>query len=462
MCPMPGILDRSQYVADNLIRVDAALAEGDWTTARAAITDAQIAAPLDPQVLHATGRMLELVEMYDDAAKHWLHALLVQPSHGLAWAALGTVLSRNVVRPDPFLLALLAFDQAARNEPTWWQPRWFLALMRHATGDHAGAQREFADTLQLLQHHGHLPINSGTVNRHNLAYLYLTLGDHARGFALYEDRLNDVGHALNARAVTRPPAGVPRWTHGDPPASLVIFAEQGAGDMFMCLRYAVALAQRGTKVVLEVFPGMKKFCQNYFEERAADVRVIGLDSPIGEELDAYVWAMSLPGLMPDVSGDVWARDSARARRLVAFAWQGSRAHRSDRVRSCDPSVFQPIAQAVRSLGFTPVAVNPGEPTPAFLEDIGPLADFDATALVLDRCAAVVSVDTSLVHLAGVLGVPTWAALAALPDWRWGLHGNTTDWYPTVRLVRQPIVGDWAPVQQQILVDVPAFLSATHK
>lgn len=450
----PSALTRSTYVADRLVNIEDALAAGDWPAAVQANNEAASAAPSDPHVLHASGRLCELADQPDDALAQWIHALSIDPKIGPSWSAIGTLLSRGVPLNNPHQIALLAFAQAHRADPEWLLPAWHMALLYHALGYPDAAAMALQRCGNLLKAHGNSPKNLGTVNIHNRAYMHLTLGHWEQGYACYEHRLNDVGHRLSPRAQSRPPKGVPQWTEGPPPAKLAVFVEQGAGDMFMVLQYVKQLVEMNVTVVLETFPSMTRVLGERLE--LDGVQLIEQDELLAEPVDAYVWAMSLPGLMyaHDQSQGVarlptntllkrnWRRDQL----YVAFCWQGSRTHKSDRIRSMPVEALRGLAQHVRSLGCLPIALNPGEPIPEFLESPMAIDDFEGTASVLDQCSAVVSVDTALVHLAGSMGVPTYACLSALPDWRWGLVGRGLRiWYDSVTLVRQPTIGDWKSV-----------------
>lgn len=456
---------RSSYVVDLLSAIESNLAQGDWPGAVTASQEAAAAAPWDAHVLHASGRLCELADQTNDAFTQWVHAVSIDDSLAPSWAAIGTLLSRGIAPPNPHLLALLAFSQACRSNPKWILAAWHLALLYHALGHHDAAQVALERVGHIIREHANAPDNVGIANMHNRAYLHLTLGHWELGYACYEARLEDVGHRLGDRAATRVPEGVPRWTDGTVlPESLAIFVEQGAGDMFMTLRYARALADRGVRVVLETFPSMHRYVSDWAQRtrpaRQGFVSPIEQDAELPFPVDRYVWAMSLPGLLwegpENIPRDTAVRTRDGDRPYVAFAWQGSRAHKSDRIRSCPPEVWESLAGLVEARGYIAIALNIGEPTPDFLygpedfpEVLPAVRDFADTARILERCAAVVSVDTALVHLAGVEGVPTFAALAALPDWRWGLTGPGPVWYPTVSLVRQPVIGDWQAVAEAI-------------
>jgi ADP-heptose:LPS heptosyltransferase len=85
-----------------------------------------------------------------------------------------------------------------------------------------------------------------------------------------------------------------------------------------------------------------------------------------------------------------------------------------------------------------------------------LADFSDTAAVLALCDLVIAVDTAPAHLAGAMGRPVWVLVPFAPDWRWTREGETTPWYPTARLFRQPAAGDWASVIARVAAELASF------
>jgi hypothetical protein len=89
-----------------------------------------------------------------------------------------------------------------------------------------------------------------------------------------------------------------------------------------------------------------------------------------------------------------------------------------------------------------------------------IRDFADTAALLMELDLIISVDTAVAHLAGALGRPVWTLLPFVPDWRWGLEGERTPWYPTMRLFRQPAIGDWASVIQRVAGELQRLLNLT--
>src|SRR5262249_33543299 len=147
---------------------------------------------------------------------------------------------------------------------------------------------------------------------------------------------------------------------------------------------------------------------------------------------------------------------------VAIVWAGNVAHANDRNRSLplealaplfarDGARFVSLQRDLRAGDAERLAAAP-------VLHLGPeLADFDDTAAVLAHCDVVISVDTSVAHLAGALGRPLWLLLPFAADWRWTAADERSPWYPAARLYRQPQLGDWESVVTKVLKDLPAAL-----
>jgi hypothetical protein len=147
---------------------------------------------------------------------------------------------------------------------------------------------------------------------------------------------------------------------------------------------------------------------------------------------------------------------------VGLVWPGSPTHRHDRRRSCTLQTFEPL---LRVPGVTFFSVQKGKrshelaalPADIVVHDLEPyLQDFGDLEVVLAQLDLVITVDTSVAHLAGALARPVWTLLSAVPDWRWGLIGESTPWYPTMRLFRQTRPGQWG----EVVARVAQVLTAT--
>ena len=135
---------------------------------------------------------------------------------------------------------------------------------------------------------------------------------------------------------------------------------------------------------------------------------------------------------------------------MGISWQGNPETQYDLTRSIPLNQFSTLAKVE---GVRLISLQKGKGTEQIagrfdLIDLGPRLDvsrgaFLDTAAVLKNLDLLITCDSALSHLAGALGVPTWVALPAVPDWRWFLDRESSPWYPSVRLFRQEMAGDWS-------------------
>jgi tetratricopeptide (TPR) repeat protein len=308
----------------------------------------------------------------------------------------------------------------------------------------------------------------------NRAMAWLLAGDYVRGWAEYEWR-------WRSKAFAPRHFSQPTWDGSDPHGrTILIHAEQGLGDTLQFIRYLPRLAERGARVwfgcpavlhtLLARFPGVERLVRND-------------ESPPGFELHAPL--LSLPYLLrlpePDRAGPVpylfaderlrqkWRSEIATLEGMnVGINWQGNPQHPKDRQRSFQLSEFAPLAELA---GIQLVSLQKGHgqeqlatfPHTSRAIDLGSRLDetagaFIDTAAVARELDLVITSDTALAHLAGAVGANVWLVLSTTPDWRWGLHGETTPWYPTMRLLRQTTPGDWSGVFRRIAAELQRRLN----
>lgn len=302
--------------------------------------------------------------------------------------------------------------------------------------------------------------------RMNRAKVYLQRGEFETGWTEYEHRLHK---AENVRVHH----DSPRWD-GSPleGRTLLIEAEQGLGDTIQFVRLAALIKRRhDCKIVFSV--------ESKLLALLGGVEGVDLLVPQDQPRPSFdVWSplLSLPGLLNLQPTDVqpkgaylqahsenvecWSRELRSLVGLkIGIAWQGNPHNKSDRSRSFPLRELAPIGKLH---GLSLINLQKGSGADQLNEaldfqvvQLGKELDAEAalfdTAAVMKNLDLVISADTSIVHLAGALGVPVWVPLAFVPDWRWGLSGETTPWYPTMRLFRQEKLRDWAGVFERMRV-----------
>jgi len=283
----------------------------------------------------------------------------------------------------------------------------------------------------------------------------LTRGDYARGFEKYEWRWRRTGMV--------PPKGRgrPLWLgeYSLARKTILLHSEQGLGDTIMFARYVPLLAETAAKVVLEVPEGLRPLLASL--KGAAAVIALGeapppydVHCPLGSLPLAFkAGPATVPANVPYLAADEahvakWsARLGGLGRPRIALAWSGNPGHLNDRNRSIPFSRLSPVLASPasfigiqRELRGDDAEKLAGESR--VLHVGGELENFSDTAAVIALCDLVITVDTAVANLAGAMGRPVWVLIPFAPDWRWTLHGATSPWYPTARLFRQTVPGDW--------------------
>jgi hypothetical protein len=140
-------------------------------------------------------------------------------------------------------------------------------------------------------------------------------------------------------------------------------------------------------------------------------------------------------------------------RRAGIVWSGSSTHRNDRNRSILPQAFE-ILTSIPNLTLVSLQKSGSPPTPtlqaSLLDFTADLSDLADTAALIANLDLVVTVDTSIAHLAGAMNKPTWLLLPCAADWRWLLNRPDSPWYPSMRLFRQPQPNDWTTPLHQII------------
>lgn len=249
--------------------------------------------------------------------------------------------------------------------------------------------------------------------------------------------------------------------------TIFVHWEQGFGDAIQFARFAAQIRDRGGRPILEAPAPLAPLLKT-----AKGIEEIIIEGMTPPETDLHipmfdllgalsVSSQNLPGTIPYLEvnpdrGERWSDRIPETGRLrVGLVWAGRPTHRNDRNRSLPLEAMLPL---LRQTDVDFYALQVGERASDIaatgltndLIDLSPrLTDFAETAAALDQLDLLISVDTSVVHVAGAINRPAWVLIPYAPDWRWGLESDTSPWYPSVRLFRQPKSGDWETVLENI-------------
>jgi hypothetical protein len=133
---------------------------------------------------------------------------------------------------------------------------------------------------------------------------------------------------------------------------------------------------------------------------------------------------------------------------VGIAWQGRSTHPDDRFRSIETKKLQALFD-VPGICWVSLQKDAVHHPEWLVDSLSECQDFSDTARVVNSLDLVISIDSAVAHLAGALGRPVWLLLPEIADWRWGLHGENTPWYPTMRLFRQDKMQGWSALASQV-------------
>ena len=423
--------------------------------------------------LKRLGRWAQAADSFDHALRLDPNALevLVNRAH-LHWeqgeAAACVALCQRALQRAPDMVAAMVNLALALNAQS--QPQAAIAWLRQA------------QQLQRSRGGGEL-----AMVRLNLALMLLQTGAWAEAWPLYESRFEVPGSSASQVVRAREPG---RWQgeRAHSPQTLLVYAEQGLGDSLQFCRHLPDLLRLGYRVVFEVQDPLVGLMRSLHP----DITVCAAgqyDGPV----DAHTPLLSLPGLLglrPEPLAQtpagpyLWPQaerlahwrqalhahtDSARP--CVGLVWRGLTRHPLEARRSlpldallaCLPQALQVVVlqkelsraerQQLRQRPHTWLAGSSFQ-------------DFHDTAALASQLDLVISIDTSVAHLAGAIGQSCWVLLPHLADWRWQLAEQHSPWYADTRLWRQRAPGDWAsvlaPLRQALAQRYPDGARAKHK
>lgn len=317
--------------------------------------------------------------------------------------------------------------------------------------------------IPFLEHAVVLEPNNVTA-RFNLAVSHLLMGNYEKGWPAYEARWN-----YEHLAGTEPKYAQPRWQGQDLSGkTILVVGEQGHGDCIQFVRFVFNLHVLGAKIKLQVTDGLIPL----LSRSEIISQVGGYDSDMGE-FDYWVPIMSIPGILGITLGNLpsvqsylhadpvlqqqWLeRLGPKHRMRVGISWSGRRDSWLNQHKGIPFPVILEMIRSNPEYKWINLQADTTDDEAAALADAGvtmfpgAIQHFGDTAALMMHLDIVIGVDTAVSHLAGALGRPVWIMLNQFAvDWRWLLNQDSSPWYATARLFRQPARDDWASVTKKV-------------
>ncbi len=404
--------------------------------------------PNSASVRSNLGMALKDVGRLDEAKTHLQQALALDPNYAIGYSNLGLVLE-EMDRVDE--------AEAMSRKAIALNPNFTDAYHNLAVALHRKCQLQEC----IASYERAIDLNPQFAEAHmGLAITLMLAGDYPRGLAEYEWR-------WQLKHIQGPGLTQPDWQGESLDGkTILLYTEQGFGDTINFIRYVPLIRAQGAnvKVIVMCKPAVYRLLQT----------VDGIDKVVikGEELPSFDVKAALLSL-PRILGTTWETIPTRVPYVkavpsatealtgeealkcllqtgqlkVGIVWAGNPFHKNDRRRSTSLSYFR---QLLEIPGIAFYSLQKGSRTADITPDIGNLAnldpllkDFADTAAIVQQLDLVITIDTSVAHLAGALGKPVWVLLCYCPDWRWRLEREDSPWYPTMRLFRQQQPGDWS-------------------
>jgi tetratricopeptide (TPR) repeat protein len=439
-----------------------------------------------PDAYSQMGHALKQLDRLEESVASCRTAIELSPDHADAHNNLGAAY-HGLGRQDD---AMASFQRALELRPNFAEAYANVGVVLKEQGKLEEAEKLYRQALELRQDFMEVYNNLGTVLQEtcrldeaiesyqkalslkpdqalthwNLALLKLLQGKFDEAWPEYEWRWKapEFRRKLPIRQLFEP-----EWTGESLEGKrILLYSEQGFGDTIQFIRYIPMVAERGARVVLACQPELARLFKqlDHIDQMLVandplpkfDVHcaLLGLPRVFKTNLD------SIPAQIPYLKSDPqaaakWRERMPTERRLkIGISWAGRPVHQEDRKRSIPLAMFAPLQEAgawfcsLQKGEAAKEAKNPplGMDLVDWSDD---LHDFADTAALLESLDMVVTVDTAVAHLAGAMGKIVWVLLPFFPDWRWMLDREDSPWYPTLRLFRQPAVGDWVSPMARI-------------
>ena len=444
--------------ADALMTLGAILAQsGDLQAAAGCFERVLVLQPELPTAYYNLGKAYTMQDRFEEAMDCYRRALQFDPGLADAHTNLGDLFIK-LGQPEQ---AEASLQQAARLQPQNADYQFNLATFYKEQLNLGKANQYYEQAIRLKPEYAAAHWNKSCV--------LLLSGNFPEGWQEHRWRFQN---QYEIKRFQLPVFSQPRWQGESLEGKrILVYREQGIGDTLQFVRYLPLVKARGAYTIfacqqslldlLEDVSGidnLQLFSEGLATEVDFDYHCPLLDLPdiFGTTLETIPAEIPYIGVDPQRKRYWQAKLAADNRVKVGLVWAGNPNHNNDRNRSCPLELFAPLMQ-VSDITFYSLQkgadgeqVNKLPPGMSLIDYTDELHDFADTAAFIEQLDLVISVDTSVAHLAGAMGKPVWTLLPYVPDWRWMLQREDSPWYPTMRLFRQTAKGEWGPVFQRLV------------
>lgn len=465
------------------------------------VTHYQKAVKLNPDVAATyfnLGNALKNLRRYDDSIEHYNKAISLTPDFAEAYCNLGNIFKKV----GKYNEAVEQYRKAINLKPDFAEALNNLADTFSIVGNHHEAvvfcekaievmpdfEAAYVNLGNIYLAHGDIQssidqylkaieVNPDYADAHyNLGLVLLMKGAFEEGWKEYGWRFKskEIADLIGYRDM-----GIPDWDGSSLKGmTILIQSEQGMGDQIQFARYIPRLKEMGARVVFECHKELIPLFESY--EGIDRIVEKPYDRDSGENPDVCTQIINVPRIfntnLNNMISDVpyleanpaivnkWRSRFDSNLFNIGIVWAGNPNHRNDRNRSCKLENFD-LLSSIPGIAFFSLQKNSvkdnssGLPSGVEVVNLGGyLSDFGDTAAIITCLDLVITVDTSVAHLAGALGRQVWTLIPYIPDWRWMLDRNDSPWYPTMRLYRQNETGNWQNVFSRILEDLKGYIN----
>src|SRR3974390_307915 len=409
------------------------------------------------EALSNRGVTLQELKRFEEALASYDRALKVRPDFADALSNRGVTL-QDLKR---FEEALASYDRALKVRPDYAEALSSRGVTLRELNRFEEALTSYDSALKVRPDFADALYNRGLIR--------LLVGQYKDGWADHEWRWETTFFPSK-----RPKINVPIWQGEDLSGRhLLVFSEQGLGDVIQFTRYLPLLVERKCKVTFFAPVQLKRLLKLSFQsiEIVSELEGIhGIDFQVALMSLPHRFntePLSIPNKVPYLKIEPhletrWKDRIGTQSFKIGIAWSGRPTHKNDHNRSINLSLFLPLLDAQATFVSLQTDIRPNDA--ALLKEqknilnFGEeLKDFSDTAAIISNLDLVISIDTSVAHLAGALGKPIWVLLPFIPDWRWLLDREDSPWYPTARLFRQNGTRVWDTVIARVSTALHDFV-----